>query len=749
MASKAIKGITIKLDGESGELTKSINDADRSLKSLESQLKAVDKALELNPGNFDLIKQKQELLSREIETTKEKLEAEQAAAEQAAQALAEGTITQAEYDALQAEIQNTTNKLQELEKEAKSCGSAIGSSMQEASDKLESLGGKMTDAGKQMTELSAGIIAVGAASVSAFKEYDSALDTIIKKTGATGESLQVYEDILERIATEIPVDLDTAGRAIGDVATKFGVTGDQLEELSREFIMFARVNNTDVSSSVLNVQKAMRAFGLPAQDAEKVLDRLTSVSQRTGASVDTLALGLVQNSAAFMELGLNADQAIEFMGKLEMSGANAETVMQAMRKALKSAAEDGLDLEQALVQLQNKIRYGTDEMDGLTYSYEMFGKSGDQIYAAIKAGTIDFNRMGKAADSAGGTLRKTFEATLSPTDDMTMATNKAKIAASELGEQVASALVPIMEGLADIISDVSDWWQTLDSDTQQVIVTVGLIVAAIGPLLIGLGSLISNIGIVVGAWGTLSTFMSVTAVPAIAAAGPVILAVVAAFAAVEAIILAVQSVIENADGWMWGFEQLWNNIIEVCSEVVGGFEALGSAITDSLGDALDTVTSFCTKVGDFFEDIVSSAYTWGKDLISEFIEGLKSMWDSFVSTVKKYADKVKDYLGFSEPDEGPLSNFHTFAPDMIDLWNEGIYKNLDKVQTSAEVMAQTTMDPITDYSGQLEGISGQLAGIGSSNGTPVINFTANIGGRRFQQEVVAASYENDYFSGGF
>jgi hypothetical protein len=57
--------------------------------------------------------------------------------------------------------------------------------------------------------------------------------------------------------------------------------------------------------------------------------------------------------------------------------------------------------------------------------------------------------------------------------------------------------------------------------------------------------------------------------------------------------------------------------------------------------------------------------------------------------VKKIANTIKDYIGFSEPDKGPLSRFHTFSPDMIDLWNEGIDQNINKVKDGVSSVAGT------------------------------------------------------------
>lgn len=76
-----------------------------------------------------------------------------------------------------------------------------------------------------------------------------------------------------------------------------------------------------------------------------------------------------------------------------------------------------------------------------------------------------------------------------------------------------------------------------------------------------------------------------------------------------------------------------------------------------------------------FKDKVDEAKEWGKDLIQNFIDGLVAKWNDLKQTVSNIAQSIKDYLGFSEPKLGPLSNFHTYAPDMIDLFIEGVQNN--------------------------------------------------------------------------
>ena len=185
------------------------------------------------------------------------------------------------------------------------------------STKLKGFGDKVTKIGEAMTKtFTVAFAGIATASIKAFNDVDAGLDIITAKTGATGEAMESMGEIMGEIATEIPTDFETAGEAIGEVNTRFGVTGKELKALSKQFIQFAELNNTDVSSSVDSVQKAMASFGLESKDAGAFLDTLNSIGQNTGVDMNTLANSLVSNGSALKELGMSASDAATFLGVL-------------------------------------------------------------------------------------------------------------------------------------------------------------------------------------------------------------------------------------------------------------------------------------------------------------------------------------------------------------------------------------------------------------------------------------------------
>lgn len=516
-----IKGITIEIDGDTTGLSKALKGVNSDLKAAQNGLNDVNKLLKLDPGNVDLLRQKQGYFNDAITATEEKLKTEREALEQMKNA--DGFDKNSEQaKALERQIIADEQALDSLKKQAKDFGSVASQQFKLAGDKVKEVGDKISGVGTAMsTHVTAPIVAVGAASLAAFKEVDAGMDIIVQKTGATGEAFESMRGIAENIATTLPVDFETVGTAIGEVNTRFGATGDQLEELSTQFVQFAELNGVDVTNSIDSAQKALSAFGLGAGEAGNLLDVLNATGQATGAGMDSLLNGLIQNGTAFQEMGLSIEQATVFMGQMETSGANSETVMNGLRKALKNAAEDGVPLNDALSQLQETILNGANGVDGLTAAYDMFGKSGDQIYAAVKNGTLDFNALSISVEGVGGSVQNTFNATKDPIDDFTTATNAAKIAGAELGGVIQTAAAPIIQQFAGFIQTLTDKFRALTPEQQQTIVKIGAVVAAIGPAILIIGKIVSAVGTVISVLGTVVGVLG----------GPVTIAIGAAVAA--------------------------------------------------------------------------------------------------------------------------------------------------------------------------------------------------------------------------
>ena len=278
-----------------------------------------------------------------------------------------------------------------------------------------------------MGELSQKLIEFGQQSLEAFREVDEGMDIIITKTGASGKALEGMQDIATELATSIPTDFATAGSAVGELNTQFGLTGDALSQASALLIKYAEINGSDVTQSAISAKQAIEAYGLESKDLAMVLDTVTFTSQKTGVGVQDLMSKVISGAPQIKSLGLSFDEGVALMGRFEKAGVDSSAALSTLSKAAVNYAKDGLTLQDGLAKTVEQIKNSTNETESLTLASEVFGsKAAPRMVDAIKRGAFSFNDLSGTAKNALGVVTSTYEATLDPIDKFTTAQNTAK-----------------------------------------------------------------------------------------------------------------------------------------------------------------------------------------------------------------------------------------------------------------------------------------------------------------------------------
>lgn len=606
--ANTVKGITIEFRGDTTRLDKALRTVRNDTKSIDSELSKVNKSLKFNPKNTELLAQKQTLLKEKIAATGKSLsDLKNIQRQMDASGVDKNS---AEYRNLQREIIETESKLKHFKSEAQKLGNvkltALRAELDEMSKKLQTAGEGLT---KYVT---APLVALGTASGAAFNSVDSGLKNLVVMTGASGEQLAAMEETVKSIASNVPADFDTISKSVGEVNTRFGLTGAKLDEVSEAFVKFSQVNGTDIVTSIDTVQKAMSAFSISAEDAGEVLDILTRVSQNTGVSVDKLTAGLVSNSTAFQEMGLDINQASTLMGQLEKSGVNMETATNGMRKALKNASADGKDMNTALIELQDAIENDTDGISGLQAAYDLFGKSGDQIYGAVKAGAIDFRDIAEASTDAGGALDDAFSRSLTPADQFQVILNRLKILGYEIANSVMPVIEPIIQKIANGVGQLVEKWNALPQDLQQRIIAVAAALAAVGPIVLVVSKVLALLSTVIGVVTTVVGGLS-TAL-AFLAANPVVLIV----AGIVALVAAITILWNKSEAFRTFILGVWQNIQQTFAAVVAWF-----------GQKKEEIVGFFRNLPETLGGIFSTA--WGA--IQKAFSGVASFFSGIWRTI--------------------------------------------------------------------------------------------------------------------
>ena len=533
---KRIQGITIQIDGETVKLNDALRKTETQLNATQRSLKDVNKLLKLDPKNTELLKQKQTYLNDAIGLTKDKLKQEQEALKQLQD---DPTPENAEQQrALARQIEETKQSLEKLTDEYKEFGSVGAQKLKQAGQDMQNAGKKVQELGNGLTtHVTVPLLAVGAASTAAWSEVREGEEEVIKKTGAAGEALEEMKDIAKDIPQQINVSFQDAGTAVGEVNTRFGVTGDRLESLSKTFLQFATINGEDVNSSIDEGQKVMEAWGISVDDAEAFLSTLNATGQATGISMSTLMQQMQANKTELSEMGFTAADAAAFLGQCEKSGADTTTVMAGMKKAMQNATKEGKTLSGSLEEFDGVMNSNASDTEKLQAAYDLFGKkAGAAIYEACSQGSLSFADLGKSLDDNLGNVDSTFAEMQDPMDQMATTMNTLKSVGSDLFNTAATVGLPILEALGQKARELKGAWDGLSPSQQQMIIKLAGIAAVAGPVISVIGSLIIGAGSLVTALGSISGFVSATLIPALTTAGPAIAAVAAPILPVIAVV---------------------------------------------------------------------------------------------------------------------------------------------------------------------------------------------------------------------
>lgn len=717
MASNRIKGITIEIGGDTTDLQKALKNVNKQIRDTQSSLRDVEKLLKLDPKNTELLRQKQKLLGDQIKLTEDKLKTEKEALAQLAKQDSTPEVAR-QQDALQREIIETEQRLQSLRTEAGKTGDTMKAAFEDAGSKISAVGEKVTETGKTLTKnVTAPIVAVGAASVAAFNEVDEGMDIIVTKTGALGEDLEGLQQVAQNLFATMNVTAEEAGTAVGEVNTRFKVTGDTLEDVSRSFLRFARINGVDVNSTIDDTDALMKKFSIDISHVDEVLGLLTKAGQDTGISMSTLESSLKTNGATLQELGLNLEESVNLLASMEANGVDASTALMGLKKSVVAAAKDGKSASQAIDETVEAIKNAKTETEALQIAQETFGTRGAvEMANAIRSGRFSLDDLNTSMSQYKKTVEETFEATQDAPDEAAIALNNLKLVGAELASAGFEAFGPILKEIVAGLKEFAAWFKNLDDGTKETLVKIMAIVAALGPLLVALGSVISAVGSIVSALGTLGPILTQIGQVIVAIAGTLGGLVVAA---IGLVIAAIAVWIKN---WEY-IKQLPSGIAFMVGQaftfikekILEAATFLKTKFTEGFVAVTTTISELKEKIREKFNEIIQKAKTWGADLIQNLINGIKSKIGEVGSAARSIASKIAGYIHFSLPEEGPLADADTFMPDMLKELSAGIKANLNMLDNPMDKLA-TALIPQTqnvnvNYDQQL---GGQLTALGDA-----------------------------------
>jgi TP901 family phage tail tape measure protein len=662
-----IKGITVEIGGDTTKLQTALKGVNGQIKNTQSALKDVEKLLKLDPTNTTLLAQKQKLLTQAIGETKEKLATLKTAAQQANEQLQKGEISQEQYDALQREIAETEAELKKLESQASKTNQTL-TKIGEAGSKVESFGNGVTNAGKKVSVASAAVTGLGVASVKTAADFESSMSQVQATMGITKDSMSKLDgqsvntmDALSDLAKEMGAKTAFSASECAEALNYLALAGYDTQEMADTLptvLNLAAAGGLDLASASDMVTDAMSALGMETSDANKMVDQMAKTASTTNTSVGQLGEGIltigataktVKGGTAELNtaLGILANNGI----KGAEGGTHLRNVILSLQNPTDGAAKTMEKLGVQTYDSEGNMRSLNDilgdlnkSMDGMTSAEKaniiatIFNKTDLASVNALLANTGDtWTDLQIAIENSGGAAQQMADTQL---DNLKGQLTILKSAVEGFAISIGDALMPMIKSIVAKIQSFVDWLNNLDEGTRQVIVKVGLFLAALGPFLVILGTVISKVGVAMQTFSKLGLKITSLVSNAGGLSGVMgkVGAAIGGISAPVVAVVAILAVLAAAFVHLWRTnEDFRNSIIAIWERIKSVFSGFAQGITDRLNalgfdfqNFKDVVSAIWNGLCNFLAPVFEGVFTQIANILEAVLGVITGILDVFI-----------------------------------------------------------------------------------------------------------------------
>ena len=341
-------------------------------------------------------------------------------------------------------------------------------------------------------------VVVGKALYGIGAQFDDMSDTIAVSSGASGDELAGLEDVAKSVAKTVPQSFEDVGTAVGELAARTGLAGDDLEDMSAQVLELSRLTGEDLNRTIETSTRLLGDWGLKGAEASEGLDTLFVASQETGVEVNRLAELMTKFGGPFRQMGIGFDESAALLGKWEKEGVNTELVAGSMRIALGKLAKAGKEPGPAFRDTIEQIQKLGPGADATRTAIELFGaRAGPDMAAAILEGRFAVDDLLASMEKSGSTIRGAASDTNDFAEEWMIFKNQVLVAIEPLATAVFTSMadgmklvnkyspqvLAIFEDLGPAMEDVAYIAQTLrpvfEAALQPTILVLRNLVAAI------------------------------------------------------------------------------------------------------------------------------------------------------------------------------------------------------------------------------------------------------------------------------
>ena len=667
MAAKTLKGITVEINGKTTGLANALKDVTKTSTALSSNLKEINKALKLDPGNTELLNEKQKILSESVAAARKELETLEGVQKQVSDQYANGDIDRGAWLEYQNKLQKAKQHLEDLEKAQKDFGTAAAQAIKEAGAKIEEYGGKVEGVGKKLMPVSGVAAAAGTALTKMAWDFEDGMAKVSTIADTTEVPISDLEKQIKQLSDSTGVEAGEIAENVYNAISAGQKTGDAVNFVSKATDL-ARAGFAETGDALDVLSTIMNAYGLEASEVDKVSNDLIMTQNLGKTTVAELSSSMGKVIPTAKSTGVNLDELCGAYAVMTSNGvATAETttylnsMLNELGKQGSTAAnafaagtehikEGGLTMAEAMEQ-------GWSLSDVLSVLDEQAAASGTSInnmFSSAEAGKAA-NILWDNAEKFNGAVEEIQGSTTATSDALgnletsghktEVAINQIKNAGLEFGQTISAMLAPALQKLAEYIRNAKEKLDGMDDGQKQAIVTIGLIVAAIGPALVVIGKVITAVGTITTGVGSLVGFVGGTVVPLITGA------VMPALSGLWALITgAVMSALSG----------LWALITGTVMPALSGLWAL------MLANPISIVIAAIAAI------VAAFVLLWNK------CEGFRNFWINLFSSVKSTVVDAKNNVlstfdgiknGISSRIEGAKNSVHNAIENIKGFFN--------------------------------------------------------------------------------
>lgn len=347
---------------------------------------------------------------------------------------------------------------------------------------MDQMGRKMQQFGKNMSmSVTAPLMAMGGASFAVFKNFEAEMSKVKAVSGATAEEFKALSDNAKKLGASTMFSASQVAQLQTEFA-KLGFSATEITKVTESTLALAQASGSDLARAAEVAGSTLRAFGLDASETGRVTDVMATSFSSSALDMETFAESMKYVAPVAKSAGMSLEQTSAMLAVLANNGIKGSQAGTSLRRIISELGATGGDVEKAIANLAKTGLNLADAKDEV-------GRSAQSALLILAEGVDQIDPLTKSFENSAGAAKEMADIM----GDNAFGAGKRLESAMEglgisLGEIIAEAVVPMIEGIAKLAGKLND----ASPGAKRFAVAFGAVLAAVGPGVYAVGGLIRN-----------------------------------------------------------------------------------------------------------------------------------------------------------------------------------------------------------------------------------------------------------------